>query len=118
MEILEQQEENLKLVSKQEWMEEWPTNDSLQVPLSQIKKIESKMFDDYFQQGVKTVGSNTKEIWRFAISGTANKGNMIKLAKATINDAQWRTQLNLNYFRKSTTTMQASYWGQIQKCSN
>jgi hypothetical protein len=35
MEILEQQEENLKLVSKQEWMEEWPSNDNQQVPLSQ-----------------------------------------------------------------------------------
>jgi hypothetical protein len=30
--------------------------------------------------------------------GTADKGNMIKLTKATINDAWWRTQLNLNYF--------------------
>jgi hypothetical protein len=98
MEILEQQEEDLKLVGKQEWMEEWLSNDNPQVPLSGIEKIESKMFDNYFQQGVETVGSNTKEIWHFAILGTTDKGNMIKLAKATINDAQWRTQLNLNYF--------------------
>jgi hypothetical protein len=63
MEILEQQEENLKLVGKQEWMEEWLSNDNPQVPLSGIEKIKSKMFDNYFQQGLETVGSNTKEIW-------------------------------------------------------
>jgi hypothetical protein len=56
------------------------------------------MFNNYFQQGVETVGSSTKEIWRFAISGTSDKGNMVKLAKATINGAQWRMQLKLNYF--------------------
>jgi hypothetical protein len=60
MEILKQQEENLKLVGKQEWMEEWSSNDNPQVPLSGIKKIKMKMFDNYFQQGIKTVGSNTK----------------------------------------------------------
>jgi hypothetical protein len=98
MEILEQQEENLELVGKQEWMEEWSSKDNPKVPLSGIEKVEKKMFDNYFQQGVETVGNTTKEIWRFAISGTADKGNMIKLAKATINGAQWRTQLNLNYF--------------------
>jgi hypothetical protein len=98
MEILEQQEENLQLVGKQEWMEEWPSKDNPQVPLSGIEKIERKMFDNYFQQGVETVGGSTKEIWRFAISGTANKGNMVKLAKVTINGAQWWTQLNLNFF--------------------
>jgi hypothetical protein len=95
MEILKQQEENLKLVGKQEWMEEWPSNENPLVPLSGIEKIEKKMFDNYFKQGVETVGSNTKEIWRFAISGTADKGNMVKLAKATINDAWWRS---VNYF--------------------
>jgi hypothetical protein len=62
MEILDQQEENLKLVGKQEWMEEWLSKDNPQVPLSGIEKFERKMFDNYFQQGIKTVGSNTKEI--------------------------------------------------------
>jgi hypothetical protein len=79
-------------------MEEWSSKDNPKVPLSGIEKVEKKMFDNYFQQGIETVGNTTKEIWQFVISGTADKGNMIKLAKATINGAQWRTQLNLNYF--------------------
>jgi hypothetical protein len=56
------------------------------------------MFESYFQQGTKTVGAITKEIWHFAIAGTTDKGNLTKLAKATINGKQWRTMLNLNYF--------------------
>jgi hypothetical protein len=63
MEILEQQEENLELVGKQEWTEEWPSKDNPKVPLSGIEKVEKKMFDNYFQQGVETVGNTTKEIW-------------------------------------------------------
>jgi hypothetical protein len=73
MEILEQQEENLKLVGKQEWMEEWPSKDNPQVPLSGIEKVKRKMFNNYFQQGVEAVGNSTKEIWCFAISGVSTK---------------------------------------------
>jgi hypothetical protein len=69
-EILEQQEENLELVGKQEWMEKQLSKDNLKVPLSDIESIETKMFENYFQQGAKTMGSTTKEIWHFAIAGT------------------------------------------------
>jgi hypothetical protein len=88
IEIPEQPEENLKLVGKQEWMEEWLPTDSLCIPLSDIERIDTKMFQSYFQQGTKTVGAITKEIWHFAIAGTSDKGDLIKLAKATINSKQ------------------------------
>jgi hypothetical protein len=47
---------------------------------------------NYFQQGFEKVGRSTKEVWHFAI------GNLLKLAKATINEAQWCITINLNYF--------------------
>jgi hypothetical protein len=79
-------------------MEEWLSTDNLCIPLSDIERIKTKMFESYFQQGTESVGDITKEIWRFAIAGTADKGNLIKLAKMTINSKQWQTMLNLNYF--------------------
>jgi hypothetical protein len=48
-EILEQQE-NLKLVGKQEWMEEWPSKDNPQVPLSGIEKIKGRCLITIFNK--------------------------------------------------------------------
>jgi hypothetical protein len=65
----------IKIVGKQEWMEEWSPDDNLCIPLSNIRKIKTKMFESYFQQGTETVGAITKEIWQLTIAGTTNKGN-------------------------------------------
>jgi hypothetical protein len=58
------------------------------------------MQTNYFQQGTEKVGANTKEVWCFAISGSSNIRNLLKLTKATINKAQWRIAINMNYFDK------------------
>jgi hypothetical protein len=68
------------------------------VLLSDIQEIEEATLLNYFQQGTEKVGENNKEVWRFAISGSANTSNLLKLAKATINKAQWRITINMNYF--------------------
>jgi hypothetical protein len=98
LDILENQEEGISLVGKQEWMEAWSKQDNPRVLLSEIQEIEPTMLPNYLQQSTKKVGENNKEVWRFAISGSTNTGNLLKLAKATINRAQWRITINVNYF--------------------
>jgi hypothetical protein len=98
LEILENQEEGIALVGKQEWMETWSKQDNPRVLLSDIQEIEEATLMNYFQQGTEKVGENNKEVWRFAISGSTDTGNLLKLAKATINKAQWRITINVNYF--------------------
>jgi hypothetical protein len=66
--------------------------------LSKIQEIKQEMQTNYFQQGTKKVGGNTKEVWCFAIAGSSGTGNLLKLAKATINEAQWHITINMNYF--------------------
>jgi hypothetical protein len=72
--------------------------DNPQVFLSEIQEIEQEMQTNYFQQGMGKVGANTKEVWRFAISGSSDTRNLLKLAKATINKAQWHITINMNQF--------------------
>jgi hypothetical protein len=98
IEILENQEEGIALVGKQEWMEAWSKQDNPRILLSDIQEIEEPTLMNYFQQGTEKVGDNNKEVWRFAISGSTNTSNLLKLAKATINEAQWRITINVNYF--------------------
>jgi hypothetical protein len=37
-------------------------------------------------------------MWRFAIAGSSDISNLLKLTKATINEAQWHITININYF--------------------
>jgi hypothetical protein len=46
------------------------------------------------------LGGSIKEVWHFAIAGSSDTGNLLKLAKATINRAQWRFTINFNYFNE------------------
>jgi hypothetical protein len=98
LDILENQEEGIALVGKQEWMETLSKQDNPCVLLSDIQEIKEATLMNYFQQGTEKVGENNKEVRRFAISGSANTRNLLKLAKVTINKAQWRITINMNYF--------------------
>jgi hypothetical protein len=98
LDILENQEEGIALIGKQEWMEAWPKQDNNRTLLSNIKNIDQETITNYFQQGFEKVGGNTKEVWRFAIAGSSDTSNLLKLAKSTINKAQWRITININYF--------------------
>jgi hypothetical protein len=75
--ILENQEEGIALVGKQEWMETWSKQDNPCVFLSDIQEIKQAMLMNYFQQGTEKVGENTKKVWRFAISGSSNTSNLL-----------------------------------------
>jgi hypothetical protein len=98
LDILENQEEGLALLGKQEWMENWPTKDNHCALLCDISNMDQEQITNYFQQGFEKVGRTTKEVWRFAIAGSSDISNLLKLAKATINEAQWRITININYF--------------------
>jgi hypothetical protein len=39
-----------------------------------------------------------KEVWCFAVSGSSNTINLLKLSKATINETKWCVTININYF--------------------
>jgi hypothetical protein len=95
--ILENQEEDIALVGKQEWMQSWPKHTN---PISDINEIAQDTLTNYFQQGSEKVGGNIKEIWRFALAGSSNMANLLKLTKATINRCQWCITININYFAK------------------
>jgi hypothetical protein len=87
LDILENQEEGLALVGKQEWMENWTKQDTPHTQLSEISEIEQDMLMNYFQQGSEKVGGSTKEVWHFATAGSSNTANLLRLAKVTINKA-------------------------------
>jgi hypothetical protein len=98
LDIMENQEEGLALVGKQEWMESWSKQDNPRIQLSDISELEQDMLTNYFQQGSEKVGGRNKEVWRFAVAGSSDTTNLLKLAKATINEANWRITINSNYF--------------------
>jgi hypothetical protein len=52
---------------------------------------------NYFQQGSEKVGRSIKEVWRFAIPGSFDTTNLLKLTKVTINKANWRVTINISY---------------------
>jgi hypothetical protein len=78
--ILENQEEDIALVGKQEWMQSWPKCTNPCIPISNINEIAQDTMTNYFQQGSEKAGGNIKEIWRFAIAGSSNMANLLKLA--------------------------------------
>jgi hypothetical protein len=96
--IIEYQEENLELVGNQEWLEEWNTQDNPRKVLSDINKLGPETIKNYFQQGSENVGGYLKEVWRFAIAGSADKDTLLKSIKWTLNDEEWRITINQNYF--------------------
>jgi hypothetical protein len=98
--IIEYQEENLELVGNQEWMEEWPSQDNPHKLLSNISKLGSATVKDYFQRGSENVGGYLKEVWQFAIAGSADKDGLLKNIKWTLNEEDWRITINENYFTK------------------
>jgi hypothetical protein len=67
LDILENQEEGITLLGKQEWMEAWPKQDINCTLLSDIENIKQETIANYFQQGFEKVGGNT--VWCFAIAG-------------------------------------------------
>jgi hypothetical protein len=71
--IIEYQEENLELVGNQEWLEGWKTQDNPCKLLSNINKLGLATFINYFQQGSENIGGHLKEVWRFAIAGSADQ---------------------------------------------
>jgi hypothetical protein len=68
-------------------MEAWPKQDNHCTLLSNIENINQETIMNDFQQGFKKVGRKTKEVWHFAIAGSSDTSNLLKLAKATINKA-------------------------------
>jgi hypothetical protein len=99
LDIMEKQEEGLALVGKQ-WMESWFKQDNPHIQLSNISDLKQDMLTNYFQQGSEKVGRRNKEAWRFAVAGSSDTTNLLKLTKATINEANWRIMININYFDK------------------
>jgi hypothetical protein len=96
--IIKYQEENLELVGNQEWMQEWQTSNNPCKLLSNINKLDPATAKNYFQQGSESVGGYLKEVWRFAIAGSADKDALLKNIKWTLNDENWRITINQNYF--------------------
>jgi hypothetical protein len=98
LDILKNQDEGLALVGKQEWMESWSKQNNPHIQLSAISETEQDTLTNYFQQGSEKVGRSKKEVWRFTIAGSSDTANLLKLAKATINKANWRVTINIYYF--------------------
>jgi hypothetical protein len=96
--IIEYQEENLELVGNQEWMEEGPSQDNPCKLLSNISILGSATVKNYFQRGSENVGGYLKEVWRFAIAGSADKDGLLKNIKWTLNKEDWRITINKNCF--------------------
>jgi hypothetical protein len=61
--ILENQEEDIALVRKQEWMQSWPKHTNPHIPISDNNEIAQDTMTNYFQQGSEKAGGNIKEIW-------------------------------------------------------
>jgi hypothetical protein len=81
LDILENQEEGIALLGTQEWMEARSKKDNHCTLLSDIGNIDQDQIINYFQQGFNKVGGTTKEVWHFAIAGSADISNLLKLAK-------------------------------------
>jgi hypothetical protein len=81
-------------------MESWSKQDNPRIQLSEISEIEQDTLTNYFQRGSEKVSRSTKEDWRFAVAGSSDTVNLLKLTKATINEAKWSVMININYFNE------------------